>query len=832
MVDHVRFTLRQMRKNLGFAILAILTLALGIGANTAMFTVIDSVMLKPLPYPDGDSIVAVAPSTGSQSDAVQTCSWLNYVDLRQQAQQFRAMGAYTVDFAVVRSSEISQATTAVKVTASLLDVLGTRPVLGRSFIDSDNDPGAPAVVMLTSPLWRERFGSDPHVIGQKIRLGDDPHTVVGVLPADFRFAGTDASQGVWVPFQPNADALRQRDWNLLLVIGALRPGVSMQSAQAEVTSIARGIAAKDPQHAKDLALHLLPFRDVVTSRVREVFLALLGALILVLLIACANVANLQLARCLARGQELAVRTALGATRRRLLAQMLVEGGVLCVFGAAAGLGLSQLMLAGIHRLPPDLIPRAEEIHLRSSVFLMLLLATAVVTLLSSIVPAVTATLSDPQAVLQEGTRAASGGRGRSRLSSMMVAGEVALSVILLVSGGLMFRTLYNLQHIQLGFEEDNITGFIAFPGSAAGFFSVKQSQSTDENDSIALRRYLPLQDKLRHLPGVIDAGFASVIPFENIDLRAPFQIAGAPTPADPATGPRALVRAVSGGYTRVMKTPVIRGRAITDDDRAQSRYVATINATLAKRFFAGRDPIGQRINFGKDEKEMARNGMPQPYEIVGVLADSIQSQISQPVDAEIDLSYLQIPVKSIYYLLLVTQETNYLVRTHGPIDITSTIRSVFHESAPDFALENFQTMQAAHDQADFNQRLGLYLVASFAGIAVIMVLAGLYGVLSQLVGQRRREIAIRMSLGANRVSILVMILRRGFILIGIGVGAGLAVAVGAEQWVKSFLYGVSPIDWMTYTGVVLTLVLVGTLAAFIPARRAALIEPIQALRGE
>lgn len=833
MIDNIRFTLRQMRKNPGFATLAIVTLALGIGANTAMFTVIDSVMLRPLPYPDGDRIVAITTNPASAGNGLVSTSWPNFTDIRQQGRQFRAVAAYAEDFAVVRTSDMSEATTSVRVTAPLFDVLGVQPALGRSILESDNQPGAPAVVVLTSSFWSKHFGSDPHVIGKQVRIGDDPFTVVGVLPAGFSFSDTDASAGIWIPYQPDKDALKNRNSNFLYLIASLRAGVSAQAGQAELTSIARGIREKDPEHAKDLAFRLISFQDVLTAQVRPVFLALVGALLLVLLIACANVANLLLARCLARSQELAVRMALGASRRALLTQMLVEGGVLCVFGAAAGVGLAQLTLAGIHRLPPDLIPRAEEIHLRVGVFLMLLLATAVVTLLSSIVPAVVATLSDPQAVLQEGTRGASASQGRSRLSSIMVALEVALSVILLVSGGLMFRTLYNLQHIRLGFEEDSITSFIAFPGTAAGFFSMKQLEATKQEDSIAIRRFEPMREKLRHLPGVVDVAFASDLPFENIDMRSSFDVVGRPRTEQGPNQQRALLRDVSGSYARVMQTPVLRGRAINDDDTAGGPYVATINETCARRYFAGQDPIGQRIDFaGKDLKDRADSGMLQPYTIVGVTADSIQSQIAQPIEPEIDLPYAQIPVKSLYYQILVTPETNYVVRTHGPVEITSAIRNAFHESASDFALDDFKTMRAAHEQADFNQRLGLYLVASFAGIAVAMVLAGLYGVLSQLVGQRRREIAIRMALGADRKSVLGLILRRGFILIGAGMVIGLGASVGTERWMKSFLYGVSPVDVITYVAVVVVLVLVGTLAALVPARRAASIEPTQALRGE
>jgi predicted permease len=563
-----------------------------------------------------------------------------------------------------------------------------------------------------------------------------------------------------------------------------------------------------------------------------VFLALTGAVILVLLIACANVANLQLARCLARGQELAIRTALGASRRILLMQMLVEGGVLCMAGAVAGIGVAQVLLFGLRRLPPNLIPRADEIHLRLSVFLMLLVATTVATLLSSIVPAVVAMLSDPQAVLQEGARGSSPGRGRSRISSIMVAGEVALSVVLLVSGGLMFRTLYNLQHTHLGFEEDNLTSFLSVPASSSGFFATKNVEGANRQDSIAMRLYVPMQERLRHLPGVMDAAFSTVIPFEDIVFADTFDIVGRPNVTHDASKPHALIRAVSASYARVMEIRIVRGRPISDEDTAGSPNVAVINEALARRYFAGQDPIGQKIDLAGDNENRKESGMPQSYMIIGVLADAVQSQIAQPVAPEISLSYPQIPLKSPYYQLLVASETNYVVKTQGPVGIVSAVRAVFHQYAPDFAVENFQTMQEAHDNADSNQRFGVYLVASFAGIAIVMVLVGLYGVLSQLVGQRQREIAIRMALGADRFSVISLILRYGFIVIAIGMAVGLAVALVAEQWLKSFFYGVSPVDALTYGGVILVLVLVGLAAALVPARRAASIEPNQALRGE
>lgn len=832
MIENIRFALRQMRKNPGFAALAIITLALGIGANTAMFTVTDSVMLRPLAYPDGDSIMAITTGGAEQGNAVMTTSWLNYLDLREQSKQFRAVAAYIVDFPVVRTAQESQATLAIKVTAPMFEMLGLRPAIGRPFVDSDNQPGAPNVVILTSGFWREHFASDPHVLGQQVNVGGDLYTIVGVLPDNFRFEGNDPSSGIWMPYQPSPDALTDRDSNFIYIMGSLKPGVSRQAAQSEITAITHGITQKDPEHAKDLALRLIPYRDVITAQVRPAFLALTGALMLVLLIACANVANLQLARCLTRGQEFAVRTALGASRRALLAQLLVEGGVLCVFGSVAGIGLAQLILAGVHRFPVGLVPRADEIHLRLSVFLMLLLATTVVTLLSSIVPALVAMLSDPQAVLQEGSRGASTSRGRSRLSGVMVVCEVALSVILLVSGGLMFRTLYNLQHIRMGFEEENLTSFIALPGSGAGFFAMKKPDSLKQEDSMAFRLYAPMQEKLRHLPGVMDAAFASVVPLERFVMNFSFDVVGQPKDKNGSNNDT-LVRVVSGRYEQVIGAPIVKGRAITDADTAGSPYVVVINEALAKRYFAGQDPIGQKLDFaGDNEKDRQESGMLRPYTIVGVVGDSVQHEITQAVIPEVELPYSQIPVKGLLYPILVMPMTTYVVRTHGPVELTAAIRKAFHESMPDFAVDNFQTMRMAHEQADSNQRIGLYLVISFAGIAMVMVLAGLYGVLAQLVGQRRREIGIRMALGADRLSVIAMILKRGFILIGIGLVAGLAAAAGAVQWVKSFLYGVSPVDTVTYVGVVIILAIVGALAALVPARRAASIEPTQALRSE
>ena len=826
MVDNIRFAVRQLRKNPGFAALSILTLALGIGANTAMFTVIDSVLLRPLAYRDADRIVAISPGEPGETTPKST-SWLNYRDIREQATQMRAVGAYMADFGITHTTDSSQAVVLLKATASLFDVLGIKPIMGRGFTDADNQPGAAPVALLCNGFWKEHFASDPQVIGKTLRVGDEPHTIIGVLP-ELRFPAdeSDTDLGLWIPIQPSSDNSFNRGANFLYVVGALRPGVNLRGAQSELEGIQRQIAKVDPEHARDLHLHFIPYREVVTGQAKAVFLALAGALLLVLLIACANVANLQLARCLARGQELAVRTALGASRRALLMQMLTEGAVLCTFGAGLGFALAELMVSGVHRLPEDLLPREHEIRLHGSVFLMLLAAAVITTLLSSLIPAIVAMRSDPHSVLQDASRGSSAGPRRSRLSALMVAVEVALSVVLLVAGGLMFRTLYKMEHLYLGFDEHNLVTFTALPGNAAGFFTPGVQAPTSEANSETERAYKPLAERLRSLPGVTDVAFTNDAPFSGVDLHTSFEVAGRAESEQPKNA-RALGRVISPGYERVLGVPVIRGRAISELDTASSPYVITVNEALAHTYFPGQDPLGLRIQIaGKD------NGIPMPYTIVGITGNATQNQIAQSAEPEIDIPYAQVPVASKFYAFLVQPEAGYLLRTRGKMDIGPEVRALFHQYAPDFAIDSFTTIEAAHEHASLTHRVGLYLTSAFAGIAVVMVLAGLYGVLSQIVGQRRREIGIRMALGADRKWVLTMMLRRGLLLIVAGVGCGLLVSLGAVKSLRSFLFGVQPVDPMTYFGVVVVLLALGMLAAWVPAHRAASIEPSEALRTE
>jgi putative ABC transport system permease protein len=821
----LRYALRQLRKSPGFAALAIVTLALGIGANTAMFTVIDAVLLRPLPFPSADRVMAI--STGAPGQGPGTTSWPDYTDLRDQSHSLELVAGYFPDVAVVNTSQGSQDVASAKATANLLDLLGVRPVLGRAFLPSDNQPGAPPVVILSAGLWRQQFAADPHILGRQIRIGGVAHTVIGVMPADIPFPQnqSDMATGVWLPFQLTPDTLQDRGSSWLYMIGRLKPGVRRQAAQTEAAAIAQRIRKQYPENDSKLSFTLQPYQDVITASVRPVLLALTGALLLVLLIACVNVANLLLARCLARRQEMAVRAALGASRPQLVRQMLAEGAVLASAGALAGLALASLLIQAVHRLPPGLVPRAEGVHLRVPVFLMLVAFAVLSTVLSSLAPALVAMRTDADEALREAARGLSAGPKRSRLAAWMVSGEVALSAVLLVATGLTFRTLYNLEHVHLGFDVKRVSSFMAVPANSAGFVSFSQSQ---DQESVATRIYGPILERLRHLPGMLDAALTSGPPLAHFDMNTDFAIEGRPqSKHEREQQNRALLRVLSGGYARLMGATMVEGRAITDDDTASAPFVTVINETFARRYFAGQNPLGQRINLGGKD-----TGMLQPYTIVGVVGDAVQLELSQPARPEIDLPYQQIPVTSAYYPMMLAGATHYLVKTQADIDLTNTVRQVFRQYAPDYALDNFQTLSAAIDDATFNQRLGLYLIGSFAAIAVVMVLAGLYGVLSQLVGQRRREIGVRLALGATRGSILRLILRQGSLLIAVGLVAGLVASQAAGRLLRSFLYGVEPTDMVTYLAVALLLVAVGLVAGLLPAQRASHIDPMTALRCE
>ena len=621
LLNDLRYAVRQLRKTPGLTVLAVLSLTLGIGANTAIFTIIESVLLRPLPYVHADRLVFIGP-TGDKPGFGST-SWLNYHDIATQSKLLQYAAGYSEDVSVVEGKDGSQSVVAPRVTANLFSMLGTHPLLGRTFTEAEGQTSGPPVVLLSEGLWRQTFGADRGIVGKVVKIGGTPHTVIGVMPNSFHFPegmGPDLQKGVWLPVQPTGEMLKDRGYHFFNVVADLRPGVSMVQAQHELDAIGAHIPAKDSGDA--IRFRATPYQEVLTGPVRPVLYGLFGALALVLVIACANVSNLLIARCLGRQQEFAVRAALGGGRWRLARQMLSEGMLLSLIGCAAGVMLARSAMIAIGKLPEGTIPRADSIAIHWTVLLMLAAIAIVVTGLSSLLPALLVARSNPQAALQSASRGLGSHSVSGKLSGGLVAGEVALSTLLLVGTGLLFHTLWNLEKSQLGFDAARVTKFTAMPADAAGFSGMAVSEVGGNTPlSVATLTYQPVLERVRQVPGIESAGLITSPPLSGVDIHTSFEIRG--RAKDPSNKPEARISAVSGDYARTMGTPVLRGRMISDADMGTTPFVAVINQALARKYFAGQGSTARsQINLGGKE-----TGMLTPYTIVGVLGDQVDSNV-------------------------------------------------------------------------------------------------------------------------------------------------------------------------------------------------------------
>jgi putative ABC transport system permease protein len=822
----IRYALRQLGKAPGFACLAIVMLALGIGVNIAMFTVIDSVLIKPLPYRSPSELMVISSGNDISSGL---SSWANLKDLQTQLSSFSQVAGFFPDTAVIAASDGGLTVMLIKSTANLPDILGVQPTLGRGFLPEDGHQDAPPVVMLGYTLWRQSFGGNAGIIGQQVRISGIPHTVVGVMPESMHaFFGAEPKNSVWIPLVPTSQFERNRTAKLLFVLGRLKPNISRASAQSEVDAVASRMRVSNPKYNADLRYRVLPLNDAMTSGVRPALWALMGALGLVLLIACANVANLQLARYFGQQQEVAVRAALGAQPGRLVRQFLSAGAVLSLFGSAAGLGLAALLLTAARLLPPDIIPRTEEIHLRSGVLGVLVVVAVICTMLSSLAPALTAMRTNPQRALAGAARTVNTTITRSRLSLWLVGGEVALATVLLIATGLMFRTLWKLSHLELGFNTQ-VTIFTATAPQSTGpignIFAILTGKA-NRVPSVA-PVYSAVLERLRNAPGVHDAALSSAVPLLQSGFQLDFDIPGIPKPAGDQSLGQAELHVVSGRCANVLGIVVAQGRAIQDDDADGRPRVAVINQAFAKRYFPTQDPLGHAIALALGDRRTRAM-----FTIVGVVHDVPQMQLTQETNPEIDVSYQQVATDSAVYPMLMGTPLSFVVRASDWTDIAPSVRGIFSEVAPGYAADNFRTLESAVREASSGYRLGFGLIGAFGGLAVVMVWAGLYGVLSQIADHRRQEIGLRMALGANRQSILGLILRQAGVVIGLGLGGGLILGIFTSRFLRGFLYGVTPLDAWTYTLVSLGMLVVGLAAAMLPAWRASSIEPMNALRAD
>ncbi|HYO13759.1 MAG TPA: ABC transporter permease [Thermoanaerobaculia bacterium] len=798
----LRYAGRQLWKSPGFTLIVLLTLTLAVGASTAIFSVVDGVLLRPLPFPEADRLATVLPTSGEGN--WNAFSWLNYVDLRDQTRALSGVAAYSggsINLASVGGEP--ERLVGIYATSNLFPVLKVQPLIGRFYTPDEDRRGGPRLAVLSEELWERRFGRDPGLLGRAVSLNDEPFTVVGVLAREDQYPATG---DVWIPFALTSENLEARGSVFFGALGRLAPGVSFEAAQTEVKGIGDRLAQQYPESNARLTIGMVPLREWMVGDFRTPLLVLLGAVLFVLLIAAVNVANLLLVRAAAREGEVAVRTALGAGRGRIVRQLLTESLVLALLGGAAGVWLAVWLTKGLVALAPLKTSRLEGVGVDSSVLLFALGITLLTGLLFGLAPALQASRTDLNGVLKEGARG-SRGRAATRARSGLVVVEVALAVMLLAGAGLLLRSFDRLQSVELGFEPEGVLTFrVALPEA-----------KYDEEEK--LRAFTDgLMARLEQMPGVTAAGaMVYGLPMAPTGNVFSFSIEGRP-PAPPGQSPILRVGSVTPGALRALKMRVARGRGFTAGDRPGAPQVVLINEAAVREFFPGEDPLGQRILLGWNVDGVQRGG-----EVVGVLADFKQDTLGGEVEPQLFLPFAQAPLRS----LAVT------VRTESdPAALAAEARARVLELDPSLPVYSLLTMEEMVAASASQPKFYLLLLGGFAAIAVVLAAVGIYGVIAYGVRQRTQEIGIRMALGASRDRVLRMVVRQGLTLALLGAAAGLAGALFATRGMRSLLYQVSATDPAIYVAVAVVLVAVAGFASWLPARRAAGTDPQLALRGE
>src|SRR5690242_7617533 len=804
LLKDIRYGVRGLWKRPGFTVVAVLTLALGIGANTAIFSVVNAVLVRPLQFRDPDRLVMIWEDAGFLGFPRNTPAPANYVDWKNQTQSFEDMAATHELTFNLTGDGTPERVAAYGVTANFFPLFGVAPALGRGFTPDDDRPGANKVAVLSHELWQTRYGSDAHIINHDIQLNSEKYTVVGVMPAGFQFFESDVR--LWVPLALTPEELASRGNHYLKVVARVKPGVTTTQAQADVSAVTARIAKDHPDYMFDgkVGALVMPLREEFTGDVRGSLFVLLVAVAFVLLIACANVAGLLLARAVGRRREIALRLSLGASRGRVVRQLLTESLLLSAAAGILGSVLAYFSFAFLQKLIAAQMALLTSLKLDLRILLFTLVLSLLTGIIFGLVPALQSAKVDLNNALKQSTRVTSSGRLRSAL----IVFEVALSIVLLVGAGLLIQTLYRLfnQYDALK-PEQVLTMRTVLPKSKYKELSQRSAF------------YQQVLDRVEHLPGVISAGYTTGVPLSLKGGTSGFYPEGTKDPL-PGMAYDSNHREVSSNYLQAMNIALRQGRYFEDRDNENSTRVAVINETMARQYWPGQNPIGRRFKLGDPQDDI-------PWiQIIGVVADVRQMGLDEPVKAEMYFPYRQ--DDSPWYA-----PRELAIRTsRDTSSLVAAVRQIVHEVDPDQPISNIATMSEVLGDEAAPRRMGMIMLVAFAGLALLQASLGIYGVLAYFVTQHTNEIGVRMAVGASPLNILALVLRKGMGLTLLGVAIGLAASFALTRLMSSLLFGVNAADPLTFVAVPLVLAAVALVACLIPARRAMKVDPMVALRYE
>jgi predicted permease len=821
LLQDLQYGFRQLRNAPVFAVTAILTLAFGVGINAAMFSVVDQVLLRSMPFPRADEVVQMA--ARSEGGGFASTSLPDVQDWQARSHSFQQIAFYTEQVPTLGGTSDPKLVAQIVSSSNLFDLLQARPMMGRTFLPGDSQAGRSNVLVLGAAVWQEVYHGDVQIVGRTVPVNGIPFTVIGVMPRGFAFPANTGEDAIWTPIPIDDKALQDRGSAALSVIGRLRPGISIAAATREMNSIHDQLKHEYPKDEDSRPMRVESYPGVVTGTARPAILALDAAVFAVWLIACANVAGLLLARGNGRKREVALRTALGAQRGRLVRQFLTESLLLSLAGGVVGLEFANLALHLLKRYLADAVIFGDQIHIDLKVCVYLFAASCISAILFGLLPALNATNVPPSDGLRQGTAASGIGQQQTRWRDTLVVGEIALTLTLLVTAGLMVRTLISLRHTRTGFVASQvITGEMYLPSHSALFFDTPQQQS---GPSLIQTFYTPLLERIDALPGVQSSGLTTVRPLQGgWDFNMTVELANHAKLEHSAA---AQARATSSDYFRTMGIQLLQGRSFGSTDSIDAAPVAIVNRAFVRRFLANENPLGQRVRYNDA-------GERQWSTIVGVVDDSPQKTLGQPPLPEIHYNLDQIRPQDELYPILGTFYMNVVIRSPLPPETVSReLRRVVHELQPDAVLNGVKSMQEVVDGSLGNQVLAARLLGLFALAGLVIAIAGIYGLLAYSVSQRTRELGVRLALGAQRGDVLWLVLRHALVLLGVGVAVGAVVTAASGKLLTAFLaYNLSGNYALFEIAIALLLVVCGLAASYFPARRAARIDPVVALRTE